>query len=405
MNDEKIKELFNTVFKEESKKNISNSSSNSETNTISQSSDGSFENNIRELLLQRLPIKKNDEIIEEGKPFIIFSMEIFDKKEKKLLKSKSFFQEEFYCIEIEEEVFIIRRDDLSKLYYYNSKTKNKSMIQGFEETQPISKESENFYFTEEEENKIMENEQKENKEKFFNDIKFNLISNETISFIEENNNIPDNILKGYNIKGKLLLKGNNLFALGFGNDKEYKIGEGTIHYPMKDYYKKLTTIKGEFDGIYTNMKTFKLAILKCNIIYSQFDTIYENSKILFEFKNSGGGKNKVIKQAINYQKNANIIFKDNVYYHFIIVRSKELANALKKKIKDEFIKKNNFINFALLCIDDKLDSFAQFSKSEKEKVKDNPEESFYNKMEKIEIQISTLQQDNQEIKNDIKSLK
>ena len=115
-------------------------------------------------------------------------MEIFDKKEKKLLKSNSFFQEEFYCIEIGEEVFIIRRDDLSKLYYYNSKTKNKSMIQGFEETQPASKETTNFYFTEEEEeNKIMENEQIENKENFFYDIKFNLISNETISFIGENN--------------------------------------------------------------------------------------------------------------------------------------------------------------------------------------------------------------------------
>ena len=41
------------------------------------------------------------------------------------------------------------------------------MIQGFEETQPISEETTNFYFTEEEEDKIMENEQKENKENFF----------------------------------------------------------------------------------------------------------------------------------------------------------------------------------------------------------------------------------------------
>ena len=184
-------------------------------------------------------------------------MEIFDKKEKKLLKSKSFFQEEFYCLEIKEEAFIICSDDLSKLYYYNSKTKNKSLIQGFEETQTISKETTNFYFTKEEENIIMENEQKENKEIFFYDIKFNLISNETISFIGENNNIPDDILKGYYIKGKLLLRGNNLFALGFGKDKEYKIDEGTIHYPMNVYYIKLTTIKGEFDGIYTSMKTFK----------------------------------------------------------------------------------------------------------------------------------------------------
>ena len=82
MNNDQIKELFNTVFKEESKKNTSNSSSDTETKTISQSSDGNFQNNIREMLIQRLPIEKKDEIIEEGKQFIIFSIEIFDKKEK-----------------------------------------------------------------------------------------------------------------------------------------------------------------------------------------------------------------------------------------------------------------------------------------------------------------------------------
>ena len=411
MNSDQIKELFNTVFKEESKKNNSNSSSNSETKTISQSSEGNFENNIRELLLQRLPIEKNDEIIEEGKSFIIFSMEIFDKKEKKLLKSKSFFQEEFYCIEIEEEAFIIRRDDLSKLYYYNSKKKNKSMIQGFEETQPISKETTNFYFTEEEEeekNKIMENEPKESKESFFYDIKFNLLSNETTRFIGENNNIPDDFFKGYYVKGKLLLKGNNLFAVGFGKDKEYKIGEGTIHYPMNDYYIKLTTIKGEFDGIYTCTDTFKLDSLKCSIIFSQFDIIFENSKILFEMKNGSGGENKVIKQAINYQKNAKIIFKDKKVYHIIIVRAKELANAIYKKITNEFIKTYNFNNFALLCIEGKLDSFAQSSKPQKKKNRENLEESVHKKIEKIEAQISQIpqiQRDLQEIKNEIKSLK
>lgn len=324
-----------------------------------------------------------------------------------MLKSKSFFQEEFYYQELGEKAFIIRRDDLSKLYYYNSKTKNKSMIQGFEETQPISKETTNFYFTEEEEeekNKIMENEPKESKESFFYDIKFNLLSNETTSFIGENNNIPDDFFKGYYVKGKLLLKGNNLFAVGFGKDKEYKIGEGTIHYPMNDYYIKLTTIKGEFDGIYTCTDTFKLDSLKCSIIFSQFDIIFENSKILFEMKNGSGGENKVIKQAINYQKNAKIIFKDKTVYHIIIVRSKELANAIHKKITNEFIKTYNFNNFALLCIEGKSDYFAQSSKPQKKKNRENSEESVHKKFEKIETQISALQRDMQEMKNEMKSL-
>ena len=38
MNNNQIKELFNTVFKEENKENTSNFSSNTETKTISQSS-------------------------------------------------------------------------------------------------------------------------------------------------------------------------------------------------------------------------------------------------------------------------------------------------------------------------------------------------------------------------------
>ena len=133
------------------------------------------------------------------------------------------------------------------------------------------------------------------------------------------------------MKGKLLTKGKKPFVLSFGKDREYKIGEGIIHYPMENYYIKLSTIKGEFDGIYSSQKDFNLLDFHCRILFSQFDTIYENSKILFKFNNGKGGKNKIISQAINYQKNAKIIFKNEKYYHIIIIRSKELGNAFKPK--------------------------------------------------------------------------
>jgi len=82
-----------------------------------------------------------------------------------------------------------------------------------------------FYFTENEKNN---NNSGENEELFLNDIKFNLISKETISFIWENNNISENLLDDCYVKGKLLCKENKLFALCFGRDKEFKIGEGII---------------------------------------------------------------------------------------------------------------------------------------------------------------------------------
>ena len=112
-----------------------------------------------------------------------------------------------------------------------------------------------FYFTENQKNN---NNSGENEELFLNEIKFNLIAKETISFIGENNNISEKLLDDCYVKGKLLCKENKLFALCFGRDKEFKIGPGTIHYPMKKYYIKLRTIKGEFDGIYTSQKDFNL---------------------------------------------------------------------------------------------------------------------------------------------------
>ena len=144
--------------------------------------------------------------------------------------------------------------------------------------------------------------------------------------------IPENLLNDCYVKGKLLCKGNKLFALCFGRDKEFKIGPGTIHYPMKKYYIKLRTIKGEFDGIYTSQKDFNLIDFHCRKLFSQFDTISGNSKIIFEFKNSKSGKNKIISQAINYQKNAKLIFKKQNFYHIIIIRSKELGDSLSEII-------------------------------------------------------------------------
>ena len=101
---------------------------------------------------------------------------------------------------------------------------------------------------------------------------------------------------------------------------------------MKNYYIKLSSIKGEFEGIYTSQKDFNLHDFHCRIIFSQFDIISENSIILFEFKNGKSGENKIIIQAINYQKNAKVIFKDQKFYHIIIIRAKELGDKLKEKI-------------------------------------------------------------------------
>ena len=325
-------ELLKNVFKIEEKENNNSSKSEKKNKTGSMISDKNFEISIRDKISKKLPICKfKDNNIEEGKEFIIFFMELFDAKKKELICSNYFFNKEFSIIKKGDEFFFIKIKDLSKLYYYNYKTKDNKIIFGFEEEQQTT-DTTKFYFTENESNNNQIKNTEENEGLFFNDIKFNLISDKTISFIGENKNIPEQLLNDYYVKGKLLSKGNKLFALSFGKDKEFKIGEGIIHYPMKNYYIKLSTIKGEFDGIYTSQKDFNLDDFQCRKLFSQFDTISLNSKILFEFKNGKGGENKIISQAINYQRNAKVIFKDEIFYHIIIIRSKELADVLKVKI-------------------------------------------------------------------------
>ena len=391
--------LLKTVFKVEV-----SSKSEKKSKTESLSSDTNLEISIREIISKKLPILNfKSENIEEGKEFIIFHMELFDSDSKILLCSNYFFNEEFYGLKNGEDTFFIQRKDLSKLYYYNIKTKNKKIIIGFEEKQQTSKDNTKFYFTEKETNNLEIKNSEENEGLFLNEIKFNLISKETTSLIGENKNIPEEFLDDYYEKSKLLCEGNNLFALCTGRDKEFEKGEGVIHYPMKNYYIKLSSIKGEFEGIYTSQKDFNLHDFHCRIIFSQFDIISENSIILFEFKNGKSGENKIIIQAINYQKNAKVIFKDQKFYHIIIIRAKELGDKLKEKINEELIRKNKFINFAVLCMDNSLsicnEALIPSNKTKKEESNQSNEEN-----EKIERQISELKNDLNNIKDKLDQL-
>ena len=255
---DEIPRLIKKVFQIKEKEKTHTSTSHKKSKIGSLLSDTNFEIYVREKLSTKLPIKKyEDENIEESKQFIIFFMELFEASSKKLICSSHFFSENDYYIKNGEDIFCINSEDLSKLYHYNSISGNKAIIQGFEEQQ-VSKDAINFYFTEEKENSIKIEDQEGNDGLFFKEIKFNLMSKETISVIGENNNIPEEYLNDYYVKGKLISKGKNLFALSFGKDKEFKMGEGTIHYPMKNYYIKLTTIKEEFDELFISQKDFKL---------------------------------------------------------------------------------------------------------------------------------------------------
>jgi hypothetical protein len=396
--------LFKTFFKVEEKENIPSSKSEKKSTTQSMLSDKNFESSIREKISQKLPICKfQDKNLEQGKEFILFFMELFNAKTKELICSNSFFNEEFYHVKNGEDRFFINRKDLSKLCYYDLKTGNHETIMGFEEEQQ-TKDATKFYFTEKEINNMQNKNSGENEGLFLNEIKFNLISRETISFIGENNNIPEELLDDCYVKGKLLSKGNNLFALCFGKDKEFKIGQGIIHYPAKNYYIKLSTIKGEFDGIYTCKKDFKLLDFHCRKIFSQFDTIAGNSIILFEFKDGKSGEKKIITQAKNYQKNAKVIFKERKFYHIIIIRSKDLGDLVGEKINEELIQTNQFVNFAVLCLDSKLSICDESLIPLQEKPKEETKQPNEGKKNNMELEISKLRTDVKNIDDKLNKL-
>lgn len=243
---------------------------------------------------------------------------------------------------------------------------------------------------------------------FINDIRFNLISEKTISFIGKNDNIPKDILKDCYVKGRLISKGNTPYLLSFGRDLDIKEGQGKFHYKLKKYYIKLTSIKGQYDGAYKNSLDIKLSDFNCLTIYSNFQNIPKDKFILFEFKNGKGGEKKVIEQAKNYQKTAEFFLKEKELYHIIILHKKELANAIS-----QFIKKNDYIicnlkNFAILCMNDKNEicqkKIENFSKRQKLIIKaqsQNKKKDNFKKIDKpntktdfeIESKISALQND------------
>ena len=120
-----------------------------------------------------------------------------------------------------------------------------------------------------------------------------------------------------------------------------------------DYYIKLRHVEGRFDGAFVTKKEFDLSIFKCEIIYKTFYKIPINKKLLFEFKNGNGGEDRILSQAAQYQENSKFLLNGEEFFHIIVIRSKKLKKSLINK-KEQIIKKN-FVNFAILSLDDKYE--------------------------------------------------
>lgn len=360
MNNDEINNIYQKYFKQEKKNSVITEDSESEVDnssisSISRLSDKEFEKNIRNVLEKELKLLKiENKILSKNKEFKIFKMELYERKTKNLIQSNTFnSDEEYYYLKENDEYFFIRSDNLSKLYYHDNKNNIQKTVKGLEEGQILDN-AVNFYFNEKEvnNNNNIEIEQDAKKETFFDDIKFNLISSQTISVIGSNNNISKDYLDGYYVKARLLSNQNKPYGICLDKGKEFQPGDGKLHYPNENYYVKLTSISGQFDGTYRCSKEINLSNFGCEIITKNFDKIPENNILLFEFKNGKGGENKIISQAIQYQKNAKILFRNEVFYHIIIVRSQKLGKQLIKKIR--LIKEKNFSNFAILCLNNKL---------------------------------------------------
>lgn len=290
-----------------------------------------------------------DEKLRKNEEFHYFQMDLFNQKNKELIDSSCFGDDEpYFYIKLDKkeltEYFIIRNDDFSKLFFYNTKNE-KEEIRALEESHEISNETTKFFFSGKEESNV-ENEM------FFDDIKLDLISNKTISFIGKNNDIPEDILKNYYVKGRLISRGTSPYFLSFGRDIENKRGEGKFHYPMKSYYAKLTSNKGQFDAAYISSSEIFLDSFKCEIIYQNFKSIPKDCAILFEFENGKTGEKKVITQANKYQNNAKFILKNADFYHIIIIKTTALGDALRNYIDKNKTQISMLKNFAVLCLND-----------------------------------------------------
>lgn len=333
-------------------------SSSSKSEKRNKSEDKEFENDLRAILENTFSLSKvENKVISENKEFHFYEMDLFDLKQNNEPIMTKYYdeKEERFFIKQEDEYFIIRNNNLSKLYYYNSKNNEKLIFPGIEESQLTSYESTKFYLMKEKEMENPKSNPQEMEPTFLNDIKLNLMSEKTISFIGENENIPEQYLKDCYVKGHLISKGNNPFLLCFGKETEINTGEGKFHYPMGKYYVKLTSIKGQYDAAYKNFKDINLNDFDCKITYSNFTEIPKGNYILFEFKNGKGGEKKVLDQANNYQKTAEFLLKNNKFYHIIIIQKKSLSNAISAIINKNKSIISNLNNFAILCLEDKYE--------------------------------------------------
>jgi hypothetical protein len=362
----KIETILKNFSKPIKKTIKSSTTTNENIEKISSSDDKSFEENVRRALKENFNLKEHDnEMISSNKEFVFYKMDLFNYDDKELITSEYFDKKSpYFCIirkvdkaktneilkEGEtkkdfEEYFIIRNNDLSTLYYKNTLNNMEDTARGIEESNYTSGESTKFFFIQDDEKNS-----KDLNETFIDTIKFNLLSSQTISLIGENNKIPEDILKNYYAKGQLFSKGKIPHMLSFVKYNECSGIEGKFHYPMKPYYIKLTSMKGQIDAAFISNSEINLVDFNCTKIYNNFETIPENSTILFEFKNGKSGERKVITQAFKYQMNAEYILKNKTFYHIIIINTKELGNALEKYIKENIDQIKKLINFAVLCL-------------------------------------------------------
>ena len=363
------------IKKFEAKNGSSSGNDNTETSNYE---DLDFEKNLRNILKENLPVSILQlENLDINKEFELYKLEIYNRQTKELIKTETFKKGfNYYYLQIDKEYFFIPSNNLSILYYFDSGTQKTKKILGFKENHQLYNDSTKYFL--------------ENMEKnFYSDIKFNLISKKTISFIGENNNIPEKIFDYYYGKTKLLSKGNNQNFICLEKNKEFTPGSGNIHYPIEKYYLKLNLLKCQFDSIFISEKEIELKTFECDVIYSNFTKIEKKSKILFEFINGDSDENKVISQADNYQLIAKTLFKEEPFYHIIIVRSKKLGNLLKGKIRK--IKKKNYTNFAILCLNNNLKILGIDFTSKKEELKESSKQSKYSKKSKSKSSQSDLE--------------
>ena len=362
----KIETILKNFSKPIKKTIKSSTTTNENIEKISSSDDKSFEDNVMTVLKEYFNLKEHDnEMISSNKEFVFYKMDLFNYDDKELITSEYFDKKSpYFCIirkvddaktneilkEGEtkkdfEEYFIINNNDLSTLYYKNTLNNTEDTARGIEESNYTSGDATKFFFIQDDEKNS-----KDINETFIDTIKFNLLSSQTISLFGENNKIPEDILKNYYAKGQLFSKGKIPHMLSFVKYNECSGIEGKFHYPMKPYYIKLTSMKGQIDAAFISNSEINLVDFNCTKIYNNFETIPENSTILFEFKNGKSGVRKVITQAFKYQMNAEYILKNKTFYHIIIINTKELGNALEQYIKENIDQIKKLINFAVLCL-------------------------------------------------------